>query len=77
MLAVLWSILFSQWTAIIIVLCTIAYKWGTAKYKYFEERNIPFEKPFPFVGNLGGIFRKREHFATLIERLYLKYRDRR
>lgn len=70
------SILFSQWTAILLILCGILYKLGTAKYKFFEKKNIPFEKPFPWVGNLGGIFRKHENFPSLIEKLYLKFRDR-
>lgn len=75
MWAVISSILFSQWTAILLILCGILYKWATAKYKFFEGKNIPFEKPYPWVGNLGGIFRKRENFASLIARLYLKFKD--
>lgn len=77
MLTILSSILFSQWTAIVVVLCVIIYKYGTAKYGFFEEKNIPYEKPFPLVGNLGGIFRKRESYATVAKRLYLKFKDRR
>lgn len=73
---ILSSIFLSQWTAVVIVLILLLYRWGTAHYKFFEERQIEYERPYPFVGNLWSIVRQKENFVEILERLYTKYKHK-
>ncbi|XP_037954924.1 cytochrome P450 9b2-like [Teleopsis dalmanni] len=38
----------------------LLYKWLTATYNTFELRGVPYEKPYPLVGNFGAVVLNKE-----------------
>lgn len=71
------NVVFSYWTALLVLVLIWLYRWSTAFYKFFDERGIPYEKPFPLAGNLLSIIRKKENYVDVLERIYLKFKNRR
>lgn len=59
----------------LVVLSLIAlYFWLKGHYSYWEKRNVPFEKPLPFIGNMRGLGRKY-HWKDINERIYRKFKN--
>ncbi|KAH8347768.1 hypothetical protein KR084_000938 [Drosophila pseudotakahashii] len=52
----------------------LIYKWSTATFKTFEERNLYYEKPFPFVGNMGASAMQKASFQKQIAEFYQRTR---
>ncbi|EDV92623.1 probable cytochrome P450 9f2 [Drosophila grimshawi] len=58
--------------AVLAVALLLAYRWATAKYKFFEERGIQCDKPIPFLGSMWKmVLRQRSMFDLIID-LYNK-----
>ncbi|XP_017078764.2 cytochrome P450 9b2-like [Drosophila eugracilis] len=52
----------------------LIYKWSTATFNTFEERNLYFEKPYPFVGNMGASAMQKASFQKQITEFYNRTR---
>ncbi|XP_060651467.1 uncharacterized protein LOC132788153 [Drosophila nasuta] len=52
-----------------------AYKWLTAGHDEFIKRGLPFEKPYPLVGNNLDIFLARCSFQKLMAEFYARTRQ--
>ncbi|XP_067629690.1 cytochrome P450 9b2-like [Eurosta solidaginis] len=46
------------------------YKWATLKYSTFKDRGIPYEKPWPLVGNTAAVLLNKEGFSKNILKFY-------
>ncbi|KAI8037329.1 cytochrome P450 9b2 [Drosophila gunungcola] len=53
----------------------LIYKWSTATFKTFEERNLHFEKPYPFVGNMGDSAMQKASFQKVLSEFYDRTRQ--
>ncbi|XP_061396405.1 probable cytochrome P450 6a13 [Musca vetustissima] len=59
----------------LLVLSVIAlFVWLKEHYSYWEKRNVPHEKPWPFIGNMQGLGRKY-HWKDINERIYKKFKN--
>ncbi|CAD6998588.1 unnamed protein product [Ceratitis capitata] len=43
-----------------LIFLSIFYKWTTLTYNTFKERGVPFEEPWPLVGNMGAVVLNKE-----------------
>ncbi|XP_017001575.3 cytochrome P450 9b2 [Drosophila takahashii] len=59
----------------LLAIAFLLYKWGTATFKTFEERKLYFEKPYPFVGNMGASFMQRACFQKQLSEFYDRTRQ--
>lgn len=64
-----------QLFALGVIALYLFYKWTTATFDFFTKRNIPFERPIPIFGNLGGIVFGRETVLDVARKLYTKYKS--
>ncbi|XP_017078765.2 LOW QUALITY PROTEIN: cytochrome P450 9b2 [Drosophila eugracilis] len=53
----------------------LIYKWSTATFKTFEGRNLYFEKPYPFVGNMGASALQKVSFQKQLTEFYNRTRQ--
>ncbi|XP_054740864.1 cytochrome P450 9b2-like [Anastrepha obliqua] len=53
----------------------IFYRWATLKYNTFKERGVPYEKPYPLVGNSGAVVLNMESFNKTLLKFYKRNRD--
>ncbi|EDW46715.1 GM20818 [Drosophila sechellia] len=40
---------------VLAIIGLLLFKWSTGTFKAFKDRNLYFEKPHPFVGNMGAL----------------------
>jgi len=62
---------------ICLVLATIGlllFKWSTGTFKAFEGRNLYFEKPYPFLGNMAASALQKASFQKQISEFYNRTR---
>ncbi|XP_017050145.1 cytochrome P450 9b2 [Drosophila ficusphila] len=59
----------------LLVIGYLVYKWSTSTFKTFEERNLHFVKPYPFVGNLGASALQRASFQKQLSEFYNRTRE--
>ncbi|KAM7343836.1 putative cytochrome P450 6a13 [Cochliomyia hominivorax] len=60
-------------TLLVIFLITM-YIWLKEHYSYWEKRNVPFERPTYFLGNMKGIGRIY-HWKDINQRIYRKFKN--
>ncbi|XP_050323272.1 cytochrome P450 9b2 [Bactrocera neohumeralis] len=58
-----------------LLLLYIFYKWATFKYNTFKERGVPYEEPWPLVGNAGAVVLNREGFNKTVLKFYQRNKD--
>ncbi|XP_005184401.2 probable cytochrome P450 6a13 [Musca domestica] len=59
----------------LLLLATLAlWLWVREHYSYWEKRNVPHEKPLPFIGNMRGLGRQY-HWKDINERIYKKFKN--
>lgn len=71
------SILFSQWTLYAGVILYMLYKWSMRPYSFFQEKGIPFKKPWPVFGNFGGMSLRQETLHDMILNNYNEFKNNR
>uniref|UniRef100_A0A182IZA7 Uncharacterized protein n=1 Tax=Anopheles atroparvus TaxID=41427 RepID=A0A182IZA7_ANOAO len=54
----------------LIVALFLFYRWSTATYDYFQKRNVPFVKPFPFFGQVLSFFTQKKHVIDVASEGY-------
>lgn len=58
----------------LLAIIVLIYWWSIATFKTFEHRNLPFEKPYPFFGNMKqSALQKISNHKELTE-FYLRMR---
>lgn len=60
------------WSVLLVVY--LLYKWSTSKFNYFAKAGVPFEKPWPLVGNVLNVVLQRESIIDLVNRSYYKFK---
>ncbi|XP_030386437.1 cytochrome P450 9b2-like [Scaptodrosophila lebanonensis] len=56
-------------------LLLLLYKWATATHNIFEERGLPYEKPWPLVGNIEAVVRGKASFQKFMSEFYARTRQ--
>ncbi|XP_037910857.1 probable cytochrome P450 9f2 isoform X5 [Hermetia illucens] len=69
------SFLWSQWSLLVGVGLFAIYKWLTATYDFFEKKNVPYDKPVIFFGNMRSMVLRQESMFDMFKRFYMKYKD--
>lgn len=59
---------------ILLILGFVIYKWLTSNNNYYYKLGIPFEKPWPVVGNNLKILLQKESINDIMTRCYKKYK---
>uniref|UniRef100_A0AAG5CVA9 Cytochrome P450 n=1 Tax=Anopheles atroparvus TaxID=41427 RepID=A0AAG5CVA9_ANOAO len=54
----------------LIVALFLFYRWSTATFDYFQKRNVPFVKPFPFFGQVLSFFTQKKHVIDVASEGY-------
>nr|CAD7424518.1 unnamed protein product [Timema monikensis] len=67
----------SHWLLLPALILGLLYILGTWNYDYFSKQNIPYVKPWPFVGNFGPLILRRISFPDNHLRLYRAYKGHR
>nr|CAD7264215.1 unnamed protein product [Timema shepardi] len=67
----------SHWLLLPALILGLLYILGTWNYDYFSKQNIPYVKPWPFVGNFGPLILRRISFPDNNLRLYRAYKGHR
>ncbi|GAB0087599.1 Cytochrome P450 [Sergentomyia squamirostris] len=57
-----------MWIYLLVGVFALGWWWSKKTYSYWEDRNVPTNKPTFLLGNLDPLGRK--HFATLIKEIY-------
>jgi hypothetical protein len=65
-----WTWSFSDWLLLLLVIGGLLYYLGISNYNYFSKQNVPFVKPFPFVGSMGPLLRRKQYFPQLMLSVY-------
>ncbi|XP_020814904.1 cytochrome P450 9b2-like [Drosophila serrata] len=55
-------------------LALLVYKWSIATFRTFENRNLPYEKPCPFFGNVAASALQRISLNKQLTEFYLRTR---
>nr|CAD7614182.1 unnamed protein product [Timema genevievae] len=66
----------SHWFLLPALILGLLYILGTWNYDYFSKQNIPYVKPWPFVGNFGPLILRRISFPEYHLRSYRAYKGR-
>lgn len=56
--------------SVIAVALFLLYRYIAQKYKFFEERNIPYIKPTLLLGNTAPVLLKRQDLLQNIKEMY-------
>lgn len=56
--------------ALTIVLALLVHYFVTSPYGYWKKRGIPFPKPLPFVGNVGGTVVVQKTLGQIFQQIY-------
>ncbi|EDW74167.1 uncharacterized protein Dwil_GK21528 [Drosophila willistoni] len=59
----------------LVALAIIFYKWATATFDEFEKKGLPYEKPYPLVGNNLSVVLGKSSFQKLISDFYARTRQ--
>lgn len=59
----------------LLILGFVIYKWLTSDNDYFDKLGIPYEKPWPVVGNNLNILLQKESINDITSRCYKKYKS--
>ncbi|XP_065367004.1 uncharacterized protein LOC135959837 [Calliphora vicina] len=59
---------------LIVLIILVFIVWLKEHYSYWEKRNVPFEKPTYFVGNMRGIGRQY-HWKDINQRIYRTFKN--
>ncbi|XP_058819694.1 cytochrome P450 9e2-like [Topomyia yanbarensis] len=51
----------------------LIYRWSTAAFNYFKQRNIPFIEPIPLLGGLWPFFSGKLHLADAVSQGYYTF----
>ncbi|XP_064540304.1 cytochrome P450 9b2-like [Drosophila montana] len=51
------------------------YKWATARQNEFADRGLPFEKPWPILGNNADVVLNKASFQKLVSEFYSRTRQ--
>jgi hypothetical protein len=65
-----WTWSCSDWLLLLLVIGGILYYLGTSNYDHFSKQNVPFVKPFPFIGSMGPSLRRKQYFPQLMLSTY-------
>lgn len=60
---------------LLLVFAYLAYKWSVSGYDYFEKKGLPFDKPWPLVGNMFGLVTAKESLVYSMQRRYRKFKQ--
>ncbi|XP_070507228.1 cytochrome P450 9e2-like [Chironomus tepperi] len=60
---------------ILLILVFVIYMWLTSDSDYYDKLGIPYEKPWPIVGNNLNILRQKESINDIMSRCYKKYKS--
>ncbi|KAF4519367.1 hypothetical protein B566_EDAN011373 [Ephemera danica] len=60
---------------LVVVFMCLLYTWSNSTYDHWARRNVPFVKPVPFFGNMGGTVFRRASFTEHLQSLYLKLKE--
>jgi len=55
---------------IVVVLLWLLYQWSTSKHDLFRKAGLPFEKPWPLVGNMLNVLLGKESVITVTQKSY-------
>uniref|UniRef100_A0A1B0CNY5 Cytochrome n=1 Tax=Lutzomyia longipalpis TaxID=7200 RepID=A0A1B0CNY5_LUTLO len=64
------NLVLSKWILGVAVICYFVYRWSTATYRTFDERNVKFIPPFPFFGNYKDIIFHKKGYREWLMELY-------
>ncbi|KAH8279488.1 hypothetical protein KR026_011262, partial [Drosophila bipectinata] len=53
----------------------LLYKWGTSTFNAFEDRKLPYEKPWPFLGNFASSALQKMSFQRQLSEYYNRNRQ--
>ncbi|GJQ70005.1 Cyp6g1 [Trypoxylus dichotomus] len=56
-----------------LILCVLCYVWLKKHQSYWKQKNVPFEKPIPLVGNMLDVVLMKQNMANVVGTLYFKY----
>jgi hypothetical protein len=59
---------------LLLVFAYLAYKWSVNSFDYFTKKGLPFEKPWPLVGNMLGLVTQTESLVYTMQRNYGKFK---
>lgn len=71
------GLVFYQWTAIVIIVLYIGYKWHMRRYLVFLHKGIPYKKPIPFFGNFAPLALRLQNLNDFVYEYYNSFKGSR
>lgn len=56
------------------VLLTCVYRWSTATFGFFRQRDVRYLRPWPLVGNLANMLTGRQTSLEIAVELYERFK---
>lgn len=69
--------LFLQWKLYgVLIVVYLLFRWCMSPYKFFEKKGIAFKKPWPVIGNFGGMTFRRTTIHDMIYESYMEFKGK-
>lgn len=60
--------------AIVIVVLLLVYRWSTATFGFFKQRNVKYTEPWPLVGNLAPMLTGQQTVLEIGVEFYERFK---